>query len=129
MNSVDSNLVLTGEPSYTTHFNLQRETWITLNKLAYSLRCTWGHRPSISRMLREIAAGKLSVVPTDRLISEDDLHVLMKKPMALPLPEDDQTSRALPSQDLPTEMPEPGLFDQSILPDDDSPPDEVDDEP
>lgn len=120
-------MVLVGEPSWTTHLNFRRDIWMTLHKIAFELRCTRGDRPSVSRLLREIANGNLTVVPTDHLISEGDLHVLTTAPTSPSRPDMDEECRVPPSP--PQEMIEPGEYDLTRLPDDDSPEVEDDDEP
>jgi len=109
-----------GEPNLTVHLSMKRVNWIELHRLALSLGCTHGDRPSISRMLREIVAGNLTVVPTNRLISIEHLHVVSDKPVT-PAREDDRDvegsrkipQKVLPPTPVPELLPEPPGDDES----------------
>lgn len=116
-NVVDSNLVLVGEPNITSHLAMPRKFWIQLHRIAMKLGCLHGVRPSISRMLREIAKGELTVVRTENLITEDELHIVTTQILPPEISEEpEQTVRPTPQYLTEPEpappVPDPGCPEQ-----------------
>jgi len=74
-------MVLVGEPNLNINFNLQRWRWIELNRIALSFDCVHNNRVSVSRMLKQITDGKLSIVWTERLIETDGIHAITAAPV------------------------------------------------
>lgn len=75
-NVFEGGVVLLGEPNYTMHLAMKKSRMLALHAIAASHGCFHGNRTSLSRLLREIADGRLAVVPTDRLVQVNGVHVI-----------------------------------------------------
>ena len=74
---MNTDLVMTKSPMVTYHLGLPLDDWMRLTRIALRNHCMYGDRPSISRMMRNIARGIFTVVETDRLVSEGDLFAVI----------------------------------------------------